>query len=86
MPAPLDTITHTNLGSNVYLQLRNALITGGLKPDDRLRIRELAVQLDTSVTPVCDPILQLAKEKALVLKTPKDLRVPVLLRQFGVTQ
>ncbi|MHC8326992.1 GntR family transcriptional regulator [Pseudomonas sp. LB1P83] len=78
MSYPLDAITHTYLGSNVYSQLRNALITGGLKPDDRLRIRELASQLGTSVTPVRDAILQLAKEKALVLKTPKDIRVPVL--------
>jgi DNA-binding GntR family transcriptional regulator len=78
MSYPLDAITHTYLGSNVYAQLRNALITGGLKPDDRLRIRELAAQLGTSVTPVRDAILQLAKEKALVLKTPKDIRVPVL--------
>ncbi|MFS2156007.1 GntR family transcriptional regulator [Pseudomonas sp. Pseusp122] len=78
MSYPLDAINHTYLGSNVYAQLRNALITGGLKPDDRLRIRELAAQLGTSVTPVRDAILQLAKEKALVLKTPKDIRVPVL--------
>lgn len=81
MSYPLDTIAHTYLGSNVYSQLRNALITGGLKPDDRLRIRELAAQLGTSVTPVRDAILQLAKEKALVLKTPKDIRVPVLDRE-----
>lgn len=78
MSYPLDAINHTYLGSNVYSQLRNALITGGLKPDDKLRIRELASQLGTSVTPVRDAILQLAKEKALVLKTPKDIRVPVL--------
>ncbi|WP_285349493.1 GntR family transcriptional regulator [Pseudomonas sp. ME-P-057] len=78
MSYPLDTIAHTYLGSSVYSRLRNALITGGLKPDDRLRIRELAAQLGTSVTPVRDAILQLAKEKALVLKTPRDIRVPVL--------
>lgn len=53
-------------------------ITGQLKPDDRLRIRELAAQVGTSVTPVRDAILQLAKEQALVLKTPRDIRVPQL--------
>lgn len=63
--------------------LREALIMGRLKPDDRLRIRELAAQLGTSVTPVRDAILQLAKEQALVLKTPRDIRVPHLtLEQF----
>lgn len=78
MSYPLDTIQHTYLGTSIYTRLRTALITGGLKPDDRLRIRELAAQLGTSVTPVRDAILQLAKEKALVLKTPRDIRVPVL--------
>lgn len=58
--------------------LREALIMGRLKPDDRLRIRELAAQVGTSVTPVRDAILQLAKEQALVLKTPRDIRVPQL--------
>lgn len=78
MSYPINTISHASLGTNVYSALREALITGKLKPDDKLRIRDLALQLGTSVTPVRDAILQLAKEQALVLKTPKDIRVPVL--------
>lgn len=78
MSYPINTISHSSLGTNVYSSLREALITGKLKPDDKLRIRDLALQLGTSVTPVRDAILQLAKEQALVLKTPKDIRVPVL--------
>ncbi|MDQ7984151.1 GntR family transcriptional regulator [Pseudomonas sp. G34] len=78
MKYPIDGLSHTYLGSGVYALLREALITGRFQPDDRLRIRDLAEQLGTSVTPVRDAILQLAKEKALVLKTPRDIRVPVL--------
>ncbi|MBT8767280.1 GntR family transcriptional regulator [Metapseudomonas boanensis] len=78
MNYPIEGLNHSYLGSSVYALLREALITGRFKPDDKLRIRDLAQQLGTSVTPVRDAILQLAKEQALVLKTPKDIRVPVL--------
>ncbi|MBJ7220875.1 MULTISPECIES: GntR family transcriptional regulator [unclassified Brenneria] len=78
MNYPIGPINHSYLGSSVYTMLREALIVGRLKPDDRLRIRELAAQVGTSVTPVRDAILQLAKEQALVLKTPRDIRVPQL--------
>ncbi|AOR65493.1 GntR family transcriptional regulator [Pectobacterium wasabiae] len=78
MNYPIGQINHSYLGSSVYTMLREALITGQFKPDDRLRIRELAAQVGTSVTPVRDAILQLAKEQALVLKTPRDIRVPQL--------
>ncbi|XBS68144.1 GntR family transcriptional regulator [Acerihabitans sp. KWT182] len=74
-PGPIE---HSYLGSSVYATLRQALITGQLKPDERLRIRELAAQVGTSVTPVRDAILQLAKEQALEMRTPKDIRVPSL--------
>lgn len=81
MKYPIDGLSHAYLGSGVYALLREALITGRFQPDDRLRIRDLAEQLGTSVTPVRDAILQLAKEKALILKTPRDIRVPVLTQE-----
>lgn len=81
MTYPIEGLNHSCLGSGVYALLRDALITGRFKPDDRLRIRDLAQQLGTSVTPVRDAILQLAKEQALVLRTPRDIRVPLLTRE-----
>ncbi|PWC12790.1 GntR family transcriptional regulator [Brenneria roseae subsp. americana] len=81
MNYPIGQINHSYLGSSVYTMLRDALIVGRLKPDDRLRIRELAAQVGTSVTPVRDAILQLSKEQALVLKTPRDIRVPQLTEE-----
>lgn len=78
MNYPINAISRTGLGGSVYATLREALITGRFQPDDRLRIRELASQLGTSVTPVRDAILQLAKEQALEMRTPKDIRVPRL--------
>ncbi|WP_095156608.1 GntR family transcriptional regulator [Pseudomonas sp. Irchel 3E13] len=83
MNYPIENLKHSYLGSGIYGLLREALITGRFKPNDRLRIRDLAEQLGTSVTPVRDAILQLAKEQALILKTPRDIRVPMLTsRQY----
>ncbi|PVX36732.1 GntR family transcriptional regulator [Janthinobacterium sp. 78] len=74
----LDSLVHVNLGKSVYAMLRDALAAGRFQPNDRLRIRELALQLGTSVTPVRDAMLQLVQEEALVLRSPRDFRVPVL--------
>ncbi|MDR0212199.1 MAG: GntR family transcriptional regulator [Pseudomonas putida] len=83
MNYPIENLKHSYLGSGIYGLLREALITGRFQPNDRLRIRDLAEQLGTSVTPVRDAILQLAKEQALVLQTPRDIRVPMLTsRQY----
>ena len=74
----LDSLVHVNLGKSVYAMLRDALAAGRFQPNDRLRIRELALQLGTSVTPVRDAMLQLVQEEALVLRSPRDFRIPVL--------
>ncbi|APA68216.1 GntR family transcriptional regulator [Janthinobacterium sp. 1_2014MBL_MicDiv] len=73
-----DHLAHVNLGKSVYAMLREALAAGRFQPNDRLRIRDLALQLGTSVTPVRDAMLQLVQEEALVLRSPRDFRVPVL--------
>lgn len=78
MQYPIEDVLRANLGASVYGTLRESLATGRFKPDARLRIRELAEQLGTSVTPARDAILQLASEGALVLRSPRDIRVPVL--------
>ncbi|WP_174875545.1 GntR family transcriptional regulator [Vogesella oryzae] len=76
MSDALDTLEHDNLGSTVYRLLSNALIEGRLKPGERLKIRELAARLGTSVTPVRDAILRLVQEQALTMKSARDIRVP----------
>ena len=78
MTYQLDQLSHANLGKSVHARLREALAAGRFRPGDRLRIRELALQLGTSVTPVRDAMLQLVQEEALVLRSPRDFRVPVL--------
>ncbi|CAO3426063.1 GntR family transcriptional regulator [Azospirillum doebereinerae] len=76
----LTLLEHDNLGSTIYQKLCEALMKGVFKPDDRLRIRDLAERLGTSVTPVRDAILRLVQDQALVLRSPRDIRVPMLTR------
>lgn len=74
----LQTLEHHNLGEIVYRKLSEALMRGRFEPNTRLTIRELAASLGTSVTPVRDALLRLIQDEALVQKTPRDIRVPVL--------
>ncbi|WP_291654394.1 GntR family transcriptional regulator [Bosea sp. (in: a-proteobacteria)] len=67
-----------SLGGSVYQQIAEALTKGALKPGDRLKIRDLAQQAGTSVTPVRDAVLRLVHEGALALRSPRDIRVPNL--------
>jgi DNA-binding GntR family transcriptional regulator len=77
----LQALEHDTLGGTVYHRLCEALVKGVFKPDDRLKIRDLAEQLGTSVTPVRDAILRLVQDNALVLRSARDIRVPMLTRQ-----
>jgi len=69
---------HDNLGSAVYGALAERLVRGNFRPNERVRIRELADVLGTSVTPVQDAVLRLVQDRALVMRSPRDIRVPVL--------
>ncbi|KAA0684369.1 GntR family transcriptional regulator [Azospirillum brasilense] len=76
----LTLLEHDNLGGTIYQKLCEALMKGAFKPNDRLKIRDLADRLGTSVTPVRDAILRLVQDQALVLRSPRDIRVPMLTR------
>lgn len=71
-------VDHENLSNTVYATLCDALIQGRFQPGDRLKIRELAEQLGTSVTPIRDTILRLANDDAVVFRSPRDIRIPVI--------
>ncbi len=74
----LAAVKHENLGNTLYAQLCEALIEGRFPPNHRLIIRDLAESLGTSVTPVRDALLRLIQDGALIQKTPRDVRVPIL--------
>ncbi|MEO5326055.1 GntR family transcriptional regulator [Mesorhizobium sp. CC13] len=73
-----QAVEHDNLGGVVYGQLSEALTKGRFAPGARLTIRDLAQSLGTSVTPVRDAILRLIQDEALVQKSAREVRVPVM--------
>ena len=76
--APLPSVTRTNLNAQVYDALRGALLEGRLRPHQRLKIRDVAATMRVSETPVREAVMQLVRERALVLQTSRSLTVPRL--------
>jgi DNA-binding GntR family transcriptional regulator len=72
----LAPLARETLSETAYTTLCAALMQGRFKPGERLKIRELAAQLQTSVTPVRDAILRLAQDGALVFRSARDIRIP----------
>lgn len=68
-------VQYESMGDKVYSGISIALMEGKLKPGERLRIRDLAAELGTSVTPVRDAILRLVQDGALVMRSARDIRV-----------
>ncbi|MEW6632358.1 MAG: GntR family transcriptional regulator [Pseudomonadota bacterium] len=71
----LPEIQATSLSSQIYLRLRQELMSARLHPGDRLKIRDLAQQLGTSETPVREALFQLVKDGALEMKPGYYIRV-----------
>jgi DNA-binding GntR family transcriptional regulator len=81
--SPLSPVTRLNLNAQVYATLRSALLEGRLRPHQRLKIRDLASAMSVSETPVREAVMQLVRERALVLQTSRSLTVPRLsARQY----
>jgi DNA-binding GntR family transcriptional regulator len=62
----------------LYRHLREQLASGALRPGQALSLRQLAEQLDASITPVRDAVWRLATERALDISPTRRIRVPVL--------
>lgn len=71
-------VSRVNLNTQIYDVLSRALLEGRLPPHQRLRIRDLAALLQVSETPVREAVVQLVRERALVLQTNRSLTVPRL--------
>jgi len=71
----LSPVGRENLTGRVYGELRNALMEGRMRPGQRLKIRDLALQLGTSETPVREAVMQLVRERALRMEQAKAITV-----------
>ena len=75
MQLELAPVVRANLSGQVYASLRAALLEGRLWPGQRLKIRDLARSLRVSETPVREAVMQLVRERALVLSSNRSLTV-----------
>jgi DNA-binding GntR family transcriptional regulator len=71
----LSPIGRENLTGRVYGELRAALMEGRMQPGQRLKIRDLALQLGVSETPVREAVMQLVRERALRMEQAKAITV-----------
>lgn len=66
----------TKLRENAYFALRDAFTRGEFAPGDTVSLRNLAVQLGISMTPVREAVRRLVAEGALVDTPSRTLAVP----------
>lgn len=81
MPIVLNQPQRQSLVSNIEDQLREAMLSGRLKPGQRLKTRELARQLGTSPTPVRETLIRLVAAGALTVAPAQAFQVPILTRR-----
>lgn len=74
----MKVISRDSLGDAIYQRLCRDLVRGKLRPNQRVTIRGLAEALGTSSTPVRDAVQRLLRDNALVQRSGRDVRVPVL--------
>ncbi|MCW6511222.1 GntR family transcriptional regulator [Lichenifustis flavocetrariae] len=74
----LEQIGRGNLSTQVYKQLRAALMSGFYEPGQRLLIIDLAEEMGTSVTPVREAIFRLVADGALEMQKVQAVTVPML--------
>lgn len=82
MPRPdtIPPVRAASLATQVHNALTEMLLSGELRPDDRLSMRDLADRLGVSVMPVRDAVARLVAQQALVVLPNRAVAVPLLTR------
>ena len=73
-------INLVSLGDAIYQRLCQDLVSGKLRPNEKVTIRGLSERLGTSSTPVRDAVQRLLRDEALEQRSMRDVRVPVLTK------
>lgn len=74
-------ISRENLSTQLYGNLRTALMDGQYAPGQRLTISGVAEEYGTSITPVREAIFRLVSERALEMRAATSVQVPDLSPQ-----
>jgi DNA-binding GntR family transcriptional regulator len=81
LPDSLPTL-ETASGSPVYEVIRNDIIEGRLRPNERLKVSDLADRLGTSTNPVREALHQLRGEGFVVMEPNRGARVRAIDDSF----
>jgi len=76
----ITPIRVASLASQVHDALAEMLLSGELRPDDRIPMRDLAERLGVSVMPVRDAVARLVAQQALVVLPNRAGAVPLRTR------
>jgi len=71
-----------DVGSSVYEQLRDDIISGRVKANERLKVAELAGRLGTSTNPIREALQQLRGEGFVVMTPNRGARVRPIDEEF----
>ena len=82
MPIPkTDVLSRTFIRDDVYVSLRDWIVTGALEPGEKLKDKELATQLGVSRTPIREALRKLEDEGLVETAANRWTRVtPITLR------
>jgi len=72
---PLKKVINKTLRQTVYERIRKSIITAELLPGELMSLRQLATSLGVSQMPVREALLQLEREKVVVIESNKSIRV-----------
>jgi DNA-binding GntR family transcriptional regulator len=72
---------HKTLAEDVYDRLRTAIMTGAVKPGEKISARSVADSAKVSFTPAREAVARLITEGALELAGPKSVMVPKVTRE-----
>ncbi len=78
MATDLSLINKDSLTIKVYLQIKEAIMSGHFQPGERLAMRTLAKKMGTSITPVREALLKLVSLGALEMRPASTITVPIL--------
>ena len=73
--AGIQPLVGETLTSRVYTQLRSALMEGFYPPGHGIKIRDLAASLHVSETPCREALMQLVRERGLVMRPGHSITV-----------
>jgi len=77
----MPKLQRSTLNEEVYLQLKQALMTGRIAPGSTMTIRSLAASFGISVMPVREALRRLVAEHVLVLLPNRSVSLPIITRE-----